>query len=71
MVCASLDKICLIEKCASFFVGDAAGREKDHASSDRKWADNIGIGFSTPEVNNLYEQIVCDLTFFLPGIFSW
>ncbi|KIM72492.1 hypothetical protein PILCRDRAFT_16074 [Piloderma croceum F 1598] len=38
-----------IDKSASFCVGDAAGREKDFASSDRKWADNVGIRFSTPE----------------------
>ncbi|KAI0086680.1 PNK3P-domain-containing protein [Irpex rosettiformis] len=33
----------------SFFVGDAAGRKGDHSSSDRKWALNVGIPFSTPE----------------------
>lgn len=41
----------------SIFVGDAAGREgdklrgvrKDHSSSDRDLATNIGISFSTPE----------------------
>lgn len=40
---------------ASFYVGDAAGREKtdkrnkDHANSDRDLAANIGIHFHTPE----------------------
>jgi len=46
-----------IDKKASFFVGDAAGRladlpsgrQADHASSDLKFADNVGIQFSTPE----------------------
>lgn len=41
----------------SFFVGDAAGRPvntilktiKDHSSSDRLFAMNIGIKFFTPE----------------------
>jgi bifunctional polynucleotide phosphatase/kinase len=44
------DNIYLIDKPASFFVGDAAGRPMDHASSDRKWANNVGIKFLTPEV---------------------
>jgi bifunctional polynucleotide phosphatase/kinase len=42
---------------SSIFVGDAAGRagdkvkgvKKDHSSSDRDLAANIGIGFQTPE----------------------
>ncbi|KAI9569087.1 polynucleotide kinase 3 phosphatase-domain-containing protein [Boletus coccyginus] len=38
-----------IDKKAAFFVGDAAGREHDFASTDRKWAINIGIQFHTPE----------------------
>lgn len=33
----------------SFFVGDAAGREKDIAASDRIFAENIGLKFHTPE----------------------
>lgn len=33
----------------SFFVGDAAGRVGDHADTDRKWANNVGIPFYTPE----------------------
>ena len=41
----------------SVFVGDAAGRaadqsigaKKDHSSSDRDFAANVGIGFKTPE----------------------
>lgn len=39
------------DKKAAFFVGDAAGRADDFASTDRKWAINIGIPFHTPEVN--------------------
>ncbi|KAL0947240.1 hypothetical protein HGRIS_013361 [Hohenbuehelia grisea] len=38
-----------IDKNGSFFVGDAAGRKGDFASTDRKWALNIGIPFLTPE----------------------
>jgi bifunctional polynucleotide phosphatase/kinase len=41
----------------SFYIGDAAGRaegwkpkaKKDHSCGDRKFADNIGIRFQTPE----------------------
>lgn len=39
-----------IDNNASFFVGDAAGRTNDFASTDRKWAININISFYTPEV---------------------
>ncbi|EIN13709.1 PNK3P-domain-containing protein [Punctularia strigosozonata HHB-11173 SS5] len=44
----------VIDKGASFYVGDAAGRPsgpngKDHASSDRQWALNVGVPFFTPE----------------------
>ncbi|KAF8892654.1 polynucleotide kinase 3 phosphatase-domain-containing protein [Infundibulicybe gibba] len=43
-----------IDLASSFFVGDAAGRQysthkADFAGTDRKWADNIGICFHTPE----------------------
>ncbi|KAF8803640.1 PNK3P-domain-containing protein [Phlegmacium glaucopus] len=43
-----------IDKAESFFVGDAAGRQftkakADFASTDRKWAQNIGLTFWTPE----------------------
>ena len=44
-----------IDLASSFFVGDAAGRDKtdsrhkDHACSDRDLAMNIGITFHTPE----------------------
>ncbi|KAF7302998.1 hypothetical protein MKEN_01262700 [Mycena kentingensis (nom. inval.)] len=45
-----------IDKSASFFVGDAAGRvfpeskvKKDFAGTDRKWALNVGVAFHTPE----------------------
>ncbi|KZT66863.1 PNK3P-domain-containing protein [Daedalea quercina L-15889] len=38
-----------IDKSASVFVGDAAGRQSDFAATDRKWALNIGLPFYTPE----------------------
>lgn len=38
-----------IDKSASYFVGDAAGRAGDFASTDRKFALNIGVQFHTPE----------------------
>lgn len=33
----------------AIYVGDAAGRETDHSDSDKKFAENIGISFQTPE----------------------
>jgi bifunctional polynucleotide phosphatase/kinase len=53
-----------VDKEASFYVGDAAGRQdgwkvkstkKDHSCGDRKFAQNIGIGFYTPEEYFLQE----------------
>jgi bifunctional polynucleotide phosphatase/kinase len=38
------------DKNTSFFVGDAAGRADDFASTDRKFALNVGVQFYTPEV---------------------
>jgi len=38
-----------IDKGTSYFVGDAAGRAGDHASTDRKFALNVGVQFYTPE----------------------
>ena len=38
------------DKKDSYFVGDAAGRADDFASTDRKFALNVGIQFYTPEV---------------------
>ncbi|EPT06187.1 hypothetical protein FOMPIDRAFT_1027013 [Fomitopsis schrenkii] len=38
-----------IDRSNSIFVGDAAGRPTDHASTDRKWALNVEIPFYTPE----------------------
>ncbi|KAI5900063.1 PNK3P-domain-containing protein [Schizophyllum commune H4-8] len=44
-----------INKDESFYVGDAAGRvygkdkPADFAGTDRKWADNVGLTFYTPE----------------------
>ncbi|KAF8744476.1 PNK3P protein, partial [Rhizoctonia solani] len=41
----------VIDKSASYFVGDAAGRTKpkDHSAVDRKLAHNMGIQFYTPD----------------------
>tara|TARA_B100001093_G_C26851307_1_gene1025288 strand:+ start:1819 stop:2841 length:1023 start_codon:yes stop_codon:yes gene_type:complete len=45
-----------LKKRGSFYVGDAAGRQKDHSDVDRKFAYNCDIRFMTPEyyfnVNN-------------------
>ncbi|OCH95217.1 PNK3P-domain-containing protein [Obba rivulosa] len=38
-----------IDKKASIFVGDAAGRASDFAGTDRKWALNLDLPFHTPE----------------------
>ncbi|KAF5391877.1 hypothetical protein D9757_001630 [Collybiopsis confluens] len=38
-----------IDKSASFYVGDAAGRKADFAATDRMWALNVGLPFFTPE----------------------
>ncbi|KAF8212218.1 polynucleotide kinase 3 phosphatase-domain-containing protein [Mycena galopus ATCC 62051] len=54
-----------IDKTSSFFVGDAAGRDypknpgkkKDFASTDRKWAENVGIPFFTPEEYFLGQEL--------------
>lgn len=39
----------IIDKTSSFFVGDAAGRPQDFSDCDRKFAENVGIAFETPE----------------------
>lgn len=47
----------------SYYVGDAAGRParvghaKDHGDGDRKWADNLGLKFYTPEVGSILRSI--------------
>ncbi|KAK1864171.1 hypothetical protein I4F81_006721 [Pyropia yezoensis] len=38
-----------VDAAASFYVGDAAGRPKDFADTDRKLALNAGLRFFTPE----------------------
>ena len=38
-----------IDKTLSFFVGDAAGRKKDHSDADKKFAENCGLTFHTEE----------------------
>ncbi|RMZ90267.1 hypothetical protein DV736_g2499, partial [Chaetothyriales sp. CBS 134916] len=53
----------VVDMSQSFYVGDAAGREKsgkrrkDHATSDRDLAANIGIDFKTPEEFFLDAQV--------------
>ena len=42
-----------VNQAETFFVGDAAGRKRDHSASDRKFAINVGIRFHTPEVRTL------------------
>lgn len=39
-----------IAKKQCLFIGDAAGREKDHSAADLQFASNIGINFNVPEV---------------------
>ncbi|KAF7156868.1 hypothetical protein CNMCM5623_000713 [Aspergillus felis] len=38
-----------VDLSASFYVGDAAGRPRDHSMVDRGFAINVGIPFKTPE----------------------
>jgi hypothetical protein len=38
-----------VDKKKSFFVGDAAGRGKDHGKSDKEFATNCGLTFYTEE----------------------
>lgn len=38
-----------VDYSKSFYVGDAAGRTKDFSDSDKKFAENIGLTFYTPE----------------------
>ncbi|KIM49030.1 hypothetical protein M413DRAFT_438191 [Hebeloma cylindrosporum] len=59
-----------IDKSTSFFVGDAAGRQYtkgkgDFSSTDRKWAQNIGITFYTPE--EYFLKLPPHQNFILPG----
>ncbi|KAK6347679.1 hypothetical protein TWF718_005517 [Orbilia javanica] len=39
----------LVDMDASVFVGDAAGRKGDFSAGDRKFAENLGLKFLTPE----------------------
>ncbi|PFH49880.1 hypothetical protein AMATHDRAFT_4500 [Amanita thiersii Skay4041] len=54
-----------MNKSSSFFVGDAAGRQPDHASTDRKWAINAGVQFHTPE--EYFLKLAINTNFVLPG----
>ncbi|KNE70822.1 polynucleotide kinase 3'-phosphatase [Allomyces macrogynus ATCC 38327] len=68
-----------IDREASFFVGDAAGRpygwkpkaKKDFADTDRKFALNAGIGFHTPDEFFFEEPIApFELTGYDPQFFA-
>jgi bifunctional polynucleotide phosphatase/kinase len=64
--------ILIEDKKDSYFVGDAAGRADDFASTDRKFALNAGIQFYTPEVNVIYHSYGMEnpsLSDPIPGIF--
>ncbi|KAF8197422.1 polynucleotide kinase 3 phosphatase-domain-containing protein [Pholiota molesta] len=59
-----------IDKSASFFVGDAAGRQYtkgkgDFSSTDRKWAENVEIPFLTPE--EYFLQLPSHTNYAMPG----
>ncbi|KAG2020586.1 polynucleotide kinase 3'-phosphatase [Coprinopsis cinerea AmutBmut pab1-1] len=59
-----------IDRDQSFFVGDAAGRiysksKSDFASTDRKWAINVGLPFQTPE--EYFLGLPAHENFSLPG----
>ena len=41
------------DKSGSYYVGDAAGRAADFASTDRKFALNVDVQFYTPEVSGI------------------
>jgi bifunctional polynucleotide phosphatase/kinase len=38
-----------VNRDSSLFIGDAAGRPKDHSDADIKFAINVGVKFMTPE----------------------
>lgn len=47
--CQSCNGDVKVDKKKSFFVGDAAGRGKDHGKSDKEFATNCGLTFYTEE----------------------
>ncbi|ETW85637.1 hypothetical protein HETIRDRAFT_470728 [Heterobasidion irregulare TC 32-1] len=53
-----------IDKATSFYVGDAAGRPNDFASTDRKFALNVELPFHTPEA---YFLNLSEASYKLPG----
>lgn len=47
--CQSCNGDLKVDKKKSFFVGDAAGRGKDHGKSDKEFAANCGLTFYTED----------------------
>lgn len=45
----TLNQFVLIDKSKAMYCGDAAGRPNDIGDSDKKFAQNVGISFYTPE----------------------
>jgi hypothetical protein len=56
------------DKSASYYVGDAAGRANDFASTDRKFALNVGVQFYTPEVSSLPAHALVTTSSLVTGI---
>ena len=48
-LCQSCNGDVKVDKKKSFFVGDAAGRGKDHGASDKEFAVNCGLTFYTED----------------------
>ena len=49
LLCQSYNGDVKVDKKKSFFVGDAAGRKKDHGASDKEFAANCGLMFYTED----------------------
>lgn len=49
LFCQSYNGDVKVDKNKSFFVGDAAGRKKDHGASDKEFAANCGLKFYTED----------------------
>ena len=49
LFCESCNGDAEVNKKKCFFVGDAAGRKKDHGASDKEFAANCGLKFYTED----------------------